>query len=113
MSSGSTRWAISPTDGRTHMLSPVDDHPLGALTTRCGHQLPPGVAQQEYLPGRLLCVTCLWCYLLPAPAIPRTIPAGRRLRDAPESTPGGQPVPAEGDDQTVNIRPRPVRVVPR
>jgi hypothetical protein len=89
----STRWAISPTDGRTHVLLPVGDHPLGMFQARCGHLLPQGVALHECLPGLLLCVRCLWRYLVPAPAFPGTIPAGRRLRDAPESTPDGQPVP--------------------
>jgi hypothetical protein len=89
-----TQWAISPTDGRTHVLLPVSDRPLGMLQARCGHLLPQGLALHECLPGLRLCVTCLWCYLVPASAFPRTIPAGRRLRDAPESTPGGQPVPA-------------------
>jgi hypothetical protein len=89
-----TQWAISPTDGRTHVLLPVSDRPPGMLQARCGHLLPQGVALHECLPGLRLCVTCLWCYLVPASAFPRTTPAGRRLRDAPESTPGGQPVPA-------------------
>lgn len=90
----STKWAISPTDGGTHVLLPVGDHPLGMLQARCGHLLPQRVVLHECLPGLLLCVRCLWCYLVPAPAFPGTIPAGRRLRDAPESTPDGQPVPA-------------------
>jgi hypothetical protein len=90
----STQWAISPTDGRTHVLLPVGNRPLGMLQARCGHLLPQGITLDECLPGLLLCVMCLWCYLVPAPAFPGTIPAGRRLRDAPESTPGGQPVPA-------------------
>jgi hypothetical protein len=89
----STRWAICPTDGRTHVLLPVGDHPLGMLQARCGHLLPQRVVLHECLPGLLLCVRCLWCYLVPAPAFPGTIPAGRRLRDTPESTPDGQPVP--------------------
>jgi hypothetical protein len=89
----STQWAISPTDGRTHVLLPMGDHPRGMLQARCGHLLPPGVTLHECLPGLLLCVRCLWCYLVSAPAFLPTIPAGRRLRDAPESTPGGQPVP--------------------
>jgi hypothetical protein len=88
-----TQWAISPTDGRTHVLLPVSDRPLGMLQARCGHLLPQGVALHECLPGLLLCVRCLWWDLVPAPAFPGTIPAGRRLRDAPESTPDGQPVP--------------------
>lgn len=66
----STRWAICPTDGRTHVLLPVGDHPLGMLQARCGHLLPQGVALHECLPGLRLCVTCLWCYLVPASAFP-------------------------------------------
>lgn len=88
-----TRWVISPTDGRTHVLLPVGDHPPEMLPARCRPLLPRGVAQHERLPGRVLCVTCLWCYLVPAPVFPRHTPAGRRLRDAPDSAPGGQPVP--------------------
>jgi hypothetical protein len=91
----STQWAIFPTDGCTHVLLLVGDHPLGMLqAVRCGHRLAQGVALHECLPGLLLCVTCLWCSLVPAPAFPRTIPAGRRLRDIPESTPRDQPVSA-------------------
>lgn len=89
-----TQWAISPTDGRTHTLLPVDDRPPGMFQARCGHLLPWEVTQHEWSQERLLCVTCLWCCLVPAPVFPRKIPAGRRLRDAPETTPGGQPVPA-------------------
>ena len=89
----STLWAICPADGRTHVLRPVGDHPWGMLSAQCGHLLPQGVARHQRLPGLLLCVTCLWCYLVPAPAFPRMIPAGLRLSDAPESAPGGQPVP--------------------
>jgi hypothetical protein len=87
-------WAICPADGRTHLLRPVGDHPSGMLQAQCGHLLPEGVARHRCLPGLLLCVTCLWCYLVPAPAFTRMIPAGLRLSDAPESAPGGQPVPA-------------------
>jgi hypothetical protein len=107
--SGLTRWVICPTDGQAHVLVPVGDRPLGVLKARCGHLLPRVIAQHEGLPGRLLCVSCLWWDLLPAPVFPRRIPAGRRLSDAPESTPGGQPVPVEGKDQTVSIRPHLVR----
>lgn len=89
-----TRWAISPTDGRTHTLLPVDDRPPGMFQVRCSHLLPVKLTQHEWLRWRLLCVTGLWCCLAPAPVFPSKIPAGRRLRDAPESTPGGQPVPA-------------------
>jgi hypothetical protein len=90
----STQWVISPTDGRTHVLLPAGDCLRGMLQARCGDLLPREVALHECLPGLLLCVRCLWCYLVPASAFPPTIPADRRLRDAPESTPGGQPVPA-------------------
>jgi hypothetical protein len=88
-----TRWATSPTDGRMHMLLPVGDRPPGMFQARCGHLLPVEVTQRKRLRGRLLCVTCLWCSRVPAPVCPCKIPAGRWLRDAPEPTPGGQPVP--------------------
>jgi hypothetical protein len=88
----STLWAICPAEGRTHVLRPVGDHPSGMLQAQCGHLLPWGVALHECLPG-LLCMTCLWCYLVPAPPFPYTIPAGLLLSDACESTLGGQPVP--------------------
>ncbi len=91
--SSPTRWVISPTDGRTHVLLPVADHPSEMLQARCSRLLPRGAAQHECLPGRPLCVTCLWCYLAPAPVFARHIPAGRRVRNAAEATPGGQPVP--------------------
>lgn len=80
---GLTRWAICTTDGRAHVLVPVGDHPLEVFQARCGHLLPRGIAHHEGLPGRLLCVTCLWWDLLPAPVFHHRIPAGRQLRAAP------------------------------
>ena len=87
-------WAICPADGRTHLLRPVGDDPSGMLQAQCGHLLSEGVARHQRLPGLLMCVTCLWCYLVPASAFPRMVPAGHRLSDAPKSAPGGQPVAA-------------------
>lgn len=58
--------------------------------------LPWGVVQYESLPSRLLRVTCMWCYLVPAPVFIRTIPADRRS-NRPLPVPGGQPVPDPTD----------------
>ena len=69
----STQWAICPVDGRTHVLRPVGDHPPRMLRAQCGHLLPQGVTLHECLPGLLLCVTCLWCYLIPAHARPHLV----------------------------------------
>lgn len=93
--SGPARWAVSPTDHRTHSLLPEDDHPPGALQARCGHLLPLSVVRHECLPGRLLCVTCMWCCLVPVSVFPRQIPAGRRAPICPVSALqalDGQPV---------------------
>jgi hypothetical protein len=94
---GPTRWVISPTDGQTHSLRPVSDHPLDVLTARCGHLLPVGVPQYEQLPGWQLCVTCLWCYLVPARMFSPQRPAGRWSNSdgaPPRGVRGGLPVPA-------------------
>jgi len=69
----SMQWAICPADGHTHVLRPVGDHPSGMLRTQCGHLLPQEVTLHECLPGLLLCVTCLCCYLIPAHARPHLI----------------------------------------
>lgn len=87
MAEYSPRWV--PADGRAHLLA--NDSP-GGLVARCGHPLSRGVLQHRRLPSRYLCTTCLSAYLLPDPVFSQT-PAGHWLRDAPESAPGGQPVP--------------------
>jgi hypothetical protein len=94
---GPTRWVICPTDGQTHSLLPASDHPSGVLAARCGHLLPVGVTQHDHLPGWQLCVSCLWCYLVPTGMFPPQSPAGHRSNPhglPPCGVPGGQPVPA-------------------
>ncbi|MGH3824619.1 MAG: hypothetical protein ACRDRA_17565 [Pseudonocardiaceae bacterium] len=69
----STRRVISLRKGRTHVLRPAGGHSPEVFQARCGHLLPLGVAQHECLPGRLLCVTCLWRDLVPVPASPARV----------------------------------------
>lgn len=98
---GPTRWVISPTDGRTHSLLPISDHPPGVLQARCSHLLPVGVPQHDHLPGWQLCVTCLWCYLVPNRVLPPRSLAGRRSNpdgSPARGAPGDQPVPAADAD---------------
>jgi hypothetical protein len=83
------RWVLL-TDGRAHLLA--GDRPGAVLMARCGHPLTWGVLQHERLPSRYLCETCFSAYLLPESVFSRT-PAGRRLSEAPDSTPGGQSAP--------------------
>ncbi len=87
-----TRWAVCPTDGTTHSLLPNDHSPV--VQARCDHALPVGVVAHDHLPGWQWCVPCMVAHLVPAPVFARKTPAGRQLSDAPESAPGGQPVPA-------------------
>jgi hypothetical protein len=93
--SGRAVWVLSPTDGKAHLLA-VEGANCAPLTTQCGRSLPFGVLQHDRLPSRQLCRDCFAAYLLPAPVFARMTPAGRRL-NAPESAPGGQPVPDPAD----------------
>lgn len=92
---GRASWVLSPTDGKTHLLT---GESLGqVLATRCGQPVPSGVLPHDRLPSRQLCRECFADHLLPAhPVFARRTPAGRRFSDAPEPAPGGQPVPPEG-----------------
>jgi hypothetical protein len=65
--SSPTRWVVSPTESRTHVLLPVGDYSPEMLQAQCRHLLPRGFAQHEHLPGRVLCVR--WD-LVPAPVFP-------------------------------------------
>lgn len=88
------RWAISPTDHRTHSLLPAGDHPPGVWQARCGHRLPGGVVTHDHLLGWRWCVPCLVAHLVPALVFPYKTPAGRwssPISDPP--SPGGQPIP--------------------
>lgn len=107
---GRAWWVLSPTDGKTHLLA--GESPGETLATQCGQPLPSGVLQHDRLPSRQLCPECFAAYLLPPdPVFARQTPAGCRL-SAPESTPGGQPVPpscrsaAHGGDPSPRERPR-------
>jgi hypothetical protein len=56
---GPARWAISPTDGKTHALVPVGAPLPGILQARCGHRLPVGTVAHHRPPGWAWCVPCL------------------------------------------------------
>lgn len=93
---GPMQWVISPMDGQTHSLAQVRDHPPEVLAARCGHLLPMGMPQYKHLPGWQLCVTCLWCYLVPARMFSPQSPAGRWSNSdgaPPREIPGDQSVP--------------------
>jgi hypothetical protein len=102
---------LSPTDGTAHLLAIAGAHGDGVLlTTLCRLLLPSGILQYDHMPGRQLCRECVGAHLLPAPVFARMTPAGRRLSDAPESAPGGQPVPAPSAETGCGC---PVPVLPR
>lgn len=87
-----TRWAVCPTDGKAHSLLPGNHSPV--VQARCGHSLPVGVVAHDHLPGWQWCVPCMVAHLVPAPVFARKNPGWPPVSHAPESAPGGQPVPA-------------------
>ena len=93
MAESPARWAISPTDGKTHSLLPVVDHPPEGLQAQCGHWLPWSAVAHDHLLGWRWCVPSMVAHLVPAPVFPRKLPAGCQLSETPGSAPGGQPVP--------------------
>ncbi|HEX5348613.1 MAG TPA: hypothetical protein VFW64_16150 [Pseudonocardiaceae bacterium] len=84
-------WVLT-SDGTAHL--PTMQGP-GLLLTGCRRSLPSWVPQYGPMQGQRRCPACFAALLLPSGfVIDPTTPAGRQLSDAPESAPGGQPVPA-------------------
>lgn len=84
-------WVLTP-DGTAHL-------PMMQGPEFVADRVPPvaAVLVPQYGPmqGQRRCPACFAALLLPSGfVIDPTTPAGRQLSDAPESAPGGQPVPA-------------------
>lgn len=98
---------VDARSGVRHRVSPEEllaGQALGNYVALCGARLraasltDPGRRDcRECLPERLLCVTCMWFYLVPVSVFPRQIPAGRRSSPISPASAlralGGRPVP--------------------